>query len=222
MTKPRKTETGVVIPGVERQTIEIWLVGDSPLIVKAWDPISRASMLRKQMKMPSGPKAAKDPTAALNHCFYVHDGRYVFPATALKKAAVGAARFVEAKMTEARGMFFVLGTWVPIHGSDPVAREDMVRVQGTADIRYRPMFEEWAMPIQVEFNSAFVQPAQVLNMFETAGFGVGIGEWRPEKNGPYGRFHVAKGAEGERFASRIPPVKTLPVPVDVSAAEVAS
>ena len=37
--------------------------------------------------------------------------------------------------------------------------------------------------------------AQIVNLFNTAGFGVGIGEWRSEKDGQYGSFHVATEAE---------------------------
>ena len=36
---------------------------------------------------------------------------------------------------------------------------------------------------------------QILNLFNTAGFAVGVGEWRMEKDGQYGLFHVAKMKE---------------------------
>ena len=31
---------------------------------------------------------------------------------------------------------------------------------------------------------------QIINLFNVAGFGIGVGEWRPEKDGSYGLFHV--------------------------------
>jgi hypothetical protein len=34
-------------------------------------------------------------------------------------------------------------------------------------------------------------------MIERAGFGVGIGEWRPEKDGDYGRFRVDRDGVSE-------------------------
>jgi hypothetical protein len=67
--------------------------------------------------------------------------------------------------------------------------------EGTADIRYRPEFKQWKMPVTLKFNAAVISVEQIANLLNTAGFGVGIGEWRPEKNGSYGRFHV--GSEGE-------------------------
>lgn len=35
-----------------------------------------------------------------------------------------------------------------------------------------------------------------MNVFEIGGFAIGVGEWRPQKDGIYGRFHVAR--EGEQ------------------------
>jgi hypothetical protein len=32
-------------------------------------------------------------------------------------------------------------------------------------------------------------------LFEVAGFHYGVGDWRPQKGGEYGRFHVMRGQE---------------------------
>ena len=54
---------------------------------------------------------------------------------------------------------------------------------------------EWFTRVQVRFNRNVLSAAQIVNLFNTAGFGVGIGEWRSEKDGQYGSFHVATEAE---------------------------
>jgi len=43
----------------------------------------------------------------------------------------------------------------------------------------------------VQLNTSAVSIEQLANLFVIAGFAVGVGEWRPEKNGQYGRFEVA-------------------------------
>ena len=97
----------------------------------------------------------------------------------------------------ARGMFHVnLGQdLVKINGT-PEPREDMVRIQMTTDIRYRGEFREWSVDLDVQYNAAAVSPEQVVNLFNVAGFAVGVGEWRPEKNGSFGMFHVATTDDG--------------------------
>ena len=74
---------------------------------------------------------------------------------------------------------------------DPIMREDIVRVgAGSTDLRYRPEFAEWAMVLTLEYDSKALTQEAILNLIDRAGVGVGLGEWRPEKGGEYGRFEV--------------------------------
>jgi hypothetical protein len=71
-------------------------------------------------------------------------------------------------------------------------REDMVRVgMGSADLRYRGEFKEWKTTFSIRFNKNVLSIEQIVLLFNTAGFAIGVGEWRPEKNGSHGMFHVA-------------------------------
>lgn len=186
----------IELPALQIQTVQFLLVGDSPLIVHAWSEKAKRQMLDKQMKRPTAAKEAKDPEADYNACFYrTPGGGFGFPAIGVKAAMVSACRFVDAKMTVLRGAAHIDCEMLPVIGT-PRPREDMVRVgMGTADIRYRPEFPEWRMPVTIKFNSAVLSPEQLANLLNAAGFGVGIGEWRPEKNGSFGRFHVASSEE---------------------------
>lgn len=181
----------IELPKLNLQTMPVTLIGDSPLIVHAWSKKAKQAMLDKQMKRARGKKEPKDPEQDYEDCFYrLPDGRYGFPTVAFKSAMVGACRFADIKMTELRGALHVAGELVHIEG-EPSPREDMVRVgMGTADIRYRPEFRNWRCTLQIQFNANIISPEQILNLLTLAGFGVGVGEWRPERNGPFGRFSV--------------------------------
>lgn len=178
------------------ETVQFLLVGDSPLIVHAWSEKAKKMMLDKQMKKATKAKEAKDPEADYEACFYrTPTGAYGFPTIGLKAAMVGACRFVDMKMTEARGAFHIDGEMLTVEG-EPRPREDMVRVgMGTADIRYRPEFPEWKIIAPIKFNAAVISAEQIANLLNTAGFAIGIGEWRPERNGQFGRFHVGSNEE---------------------------
>lgn len=182
----------VAIPQIDLQTIQIRVVGDSPLVMHKWSEKAKQQMRDKQGKKARTAREAKDPAAdyeAATH--YTEDGKYGFPSVAFKAAAVSACRFVEGiKMTEARGAFHVLGEMVEIEGERRM-REDMVRVgMGTADLRYRPEFPKWSATLTIRYNARALSAEQIINLFNTAGFGVGVGEFRPERDGSWGMFHV--------------------------------
>lgn len=187
------TETQVVQAlEIEVQRIQLRLRGTSPLIVHRWSEKAKKEMLDKQMKRAGRGKEAKDPERDYREALYVReDGSYGFPAVAFKAAAVRAGTYCDMKMTFLRGAFHVEGELVQIEG-DPKMREDMVRVGvGTADIRYRPEFPTWTATLNVVYNARAITVEQIVNLFNIAGFAVGVGEWRPEKDGQYGRFEVA-------------------------------
>lgn len=183
----------VELKKINIQRVEISLVGDSPLIVHAWSEKAKREMLEKQMKKAKVAKEAKNPERDYEQAFYrLPSGKPGFPTIAFKSAAVSAGgRFADGlKMTELRGSFFIEGEMVEIHG-EPNMREDMVRVgMGTADIRYRPEFKAWKVRLPIRYNADAISLEQLVNIFNLAGFGVGVGEWRPEKDGQYGMFHV--------------------------------
>lgn len=187
----------IELPTFDRRVIQIVLSGDSPLICHKWSEKAKKQMLDKQMKRARGAKESKDPEQDYRDSLYVHpDGGYGFPAVAFKASAVGACSQVQwITKVLARSTFHVIGELLPIHG-EPSMREDMVRIaMGTSDIRYRGEFKSWWVEVDVEYNAAAISAEQIVHLFNIAGFGVGLGEWRPERDGQYGRFHVATEAE---------------------------
>lgn len=205
-----KKDVGIELPALDIGLMEVTLIGDSPLIVHAWSAKAKREMLDKQMKKAKSAKEAKDPVADFEASMYrLADGGYGFPSVAFKNAAVTAGTSV-AGLTkiQARQAFHILGedadiagafegsksrvNLVRIEGGSPAMREDMVRVgMGTADLRYRPEFADWWAKVLVRYNTNVLSESQILNLLNVAGFAVGIGEWRPEKDGQYGLFHVA-------------------------------
>jgi hypothetical protein len=197
----KQTEQLVELKKINIQTIVLELVGDSSLIVHAWSAKAKKEMLDKQMKKAKTAKVAKNPEQDYEDAFYrLEDGTPGFPAIGFKAAAVSAAgRFSDGlKMTEMRGAFHIEGELIPIIGK-PNMREDMVRIgKGVADIRYRPEFKNWRVELTIRYNADKISVDQIMNMFNLAGFGVGVGEWRPEKDGLHGMFHVATEADKKK------------------------
>jgi len=189
-----KKEAKVIeLHAMDIQIMSITLVGDSSLVCHKWADKAKKMMLDKQMgKAVKGKKEPKNPEQDYKDSLYQHpEGGYGFPAVAFKSAAVDACSQVDGlTKVQARGSFHVVGDLVKIVGK-PAMREDMVRVgMGTADIRYRGEFKTWKCTLTIRYNARSLSAERILNLFNIAGFAVGVGEHRPQKNGSWGMFHV--------------------------------
>lgn len=197
-------EQAITLPALNLQRVSLMLVGDSPLICHAWSAKAKRAMLDKQMKKAKTARAAKSPEDDFIEALYLlppgatwgEQTGYGFPAVAFKSAAVDACSHVSGvTKVLARGAFHLDGEWVEIQG-EPSPREDMVRIgMGVADIRYRGEFKQWKASLTIRFNANVLSAEQIVNLFNTAGFAIGVGEWRPQRDGSYGMFHVAGGRE---------------------------
>ncbi|MDQ0305341.1 hypothetical protein [Ancylobacter polymorphus] len=214
MAAAKKETTAIELPKLDIQMMEVTIIGDTPLITHAWSVKAKREMLQKQMKAAKGAKEAKDPKADFEQSMYrFEDGGYGFPSVAFKAAAVTAVTSVSGlTKVAARQAFHVVGDGVDvkgafdgtsarlnlvrIEGGTPRMREDMVKVgMGTADLRYRAEFWPWRADLLIRFNANVLSPAQILNIVNVAGFACGVGEWRPERDGESGMFHVATEAD---------------------------
>lgn len=209
---PRQTPSSHVlsIPSPNIQLLKVRITGTSPLMTHKWD-----EKAKKMMRDKHGGKAVKpgrairvpeDEFEAAKYKMPGKDGRCGFPATGIKAAMVrGADNIPDLPMTKVRGMFFVNGEivddipLVEIKGRcEPVMAEHLVRLNGkSADLRYRPVWNEWHMDLEIQYCAFIVTAEQIVNLLALAGFSVGIGEYRPEKSGTYGMFTPVGGKVGE-------------------------
>lgn len=237
-----KTEKIFEIKAPQFETIKVKIVGDTPLLVHAWDAKAKREILEKEVFGKSVKKReAKDPIRDFAASLYwltpmpdelnadsigkafEEGARFGFPATAIKQCAINAAfRLGWAKdKASLRPAFQIIADAHGYYGGDlvinhelgkidilpnafkaydmcevisdpPVMREDMVKVGlGSADIRYRGEFQNWSMNLTIVFNKNGQYSMQdILNIINAGGYACGIGEWRTERDGVNGAFHI--------------------------------
>lgn len=194
-SKPQGKESivTITIPSLNLQILKLRVIGDSSLIVNQWSEKAKQQIRKKQFKMPDQKRAAKSPADDYKASLYHLPGGkgYGFPTIGFKSAAVDACICIAGiKKTEARGAFHVLGELVQIHGT-PNMREDLPRnANGMPDLRYRGEFKKWEATLTIRYNANMLSPEQIANLFNHAGFSIGVGEWRTAKDGQHGMFHV--------------------------------
>jgi hypothetical protein len=191
MTAKQKDPALLAPERIDIRRMVVRIVGDSPLICHRWSDKARRSMLDKQMQRGTQPKGAKDPAQDYEESIYrLPDGSPGFPATGIKASAIRGAKALGMTMADMRAAWHIDGDILPIDG-DPQPREDMVRIgRGVADVRFRAEFPSWSVLLPISYNARMVSAEQVVAMLDAGGFGTGIGEWRPEKGGQFGRFHT--------------------------------
>lgn len=211
----KKTEVIEIRP-IEIKKVTVRVVGDTPLIMHAWSEKAKRMMLEAQMGIAKGKKKeVKNPADDFIRSMYwltpmpedgtmesfeeaiANGARFGFPVTAFKQAAISAAYrmgWAKDKMSM-RGAFYIDGDengMIEIHSDTPEMREDMVKVgMGTADIRYRGEFKNWYADLTISYNANGQYSLEnIVNIINAGGYVCGVGEWRPERDGQYGMFHV--------------------------------
>lgn len=211
-----KTELLEIKP-LEIKKVTLRIVGDTPLIMHAWSEKAKRMMLEAQMGVSKGKKKEyKNPIEDfINSMYWLSDkpeesteeafeaaiangARFGFPVTAFKQAAISAAyrmQWAKDKMS-LRGAFFIDADengMIEIFSDAPIMREDMVKVgMGTADIRYRGEFRNWSANLTISYNANGAYSLErIVNIINAGGYVCGVGEWRPERDGQNGMFHVA-------------------------------
>lgn len=195
-------EKQIKIPPIRKEVVRLTIVGDSPLLVNKFSEKAKTELDEKHQKKAKGARQARNPEAEFNAARYIFDKkRDGVPASGLKNAAVSACRFTEGvPMTRAKGSFFVLeevNGLVPIDcKSGAELDERIVRVGKFGNkqpmTRYRPVYHNWSITFKVVYNPDIISADQLANLFETAGFAIGLCEYRPEKSGNLGMFHVQR------------------------------
>ncbi len=155
--------------------IRLKIVGDTTLICHRWDGSLRSL-------------SVKDWRESL----YKHpDGGFGFPVAGFKKCVVQAAHDMNMKMTQVRKAFHILGDIAKIRGK-PQPNESSIRLPGCKpSLHYRGEFPKWTVDLLIQYNPYDISDYRIVDLFNIAGYGTGVGEWRPERNGQFGRFHVA-------------------------------
>lgn len=219
---------------VQFKRFTVWLVGDTPLITHAWSEKARREMLEKQVKATKGGRELRDPHADFVSSLYeIGDGAYGFPAMGIKncilssahkdkgiaRTAVMSALWIDADMVRARPALAGAICDMPlvrIYGTLPEMREDMVKVGSglnkTASLAYRGQFTIWAMKVTGRFNTTILTPDALAFLIQQSGMESGLGEWRNERKGLFGAFHLASAAEEEEWEAFANGKGTMPTP----------
>jgi hypothetical protein len=187
-----RAASAVYQPEIETFTV----IGTSPLLQN-----NPAAFIGKTEESTLGSKKVYvDEEEAKLRCYLDGEGHFCHPSQAYLKAmvkAVSGKKFGKVFATAAlKGSVFVVEDLCVIEDESgkPLTKYEISRmpcvVGKSRVLRCRPMWPAWRMRLALEINLVLVSRAAVKESLVLAGLTVGIGDYRPEKSGRFGRFRV--------------------------------
>ncbi len=204
---PSAATKRVEVTQIQRRAMQLEVEGLAPGLLTSHIPEDVLTGIGRPK--PKGGKLtqlpAEEATVRALYCLDpARDGaQFGFPAIAFERAMVNASfRFAGQKSTEVRGTFQVIpgpDGYLPIRDREWIMAKHAGRNKNARDALIqiaRPLFVTgWRMTLPIEFNPDLISDESLINLLNLAGFHIGIGAFRPEKGGPYGRFEVCGAAQ---------------------------
>lgn len=213
-TKKDDSGTAIVIKPVATKTIEVALIGLTPIILNRVSQKAKRALLLPSGRKTTAERAATnkhDPIAEFQGAPYCLEDEtaptlLAIPSTSVKGAMMTAALDLPGvQKTQIGRLAFVDGFYVPIYGVPKLfmAVTRSADIGRTPDIRTRAIIDKWACIVTITFVTPILTDTAIVNLLASGGFTCGIGDWRPEKGkGNFGQYRVAgvEDAEYRRIA----------------------
>lgn len=208
----KPAEQRVTIEPPKFETIEVSIKGVSPYVQHKFSKKAREQMMAKQRLGDKAKKSrareAKDFEQTYKDAMHIaREGWNGIPAPSFRNAMISACRIVGFKMTLAKLSVFIEADGFDGDGSPlvkiqgkPRVHESYVRNEtGVADVRWRPMWEQWGAKVRIRYDANQFSASDVVNLLHRAGMQVGIGEGRPDSRNSagmgWGMFTIEGGLQ---------------------------
>lgn len=191
------------------KTLKVRITGTSPLLMHSDRGANKLDpLVRAHKDLTSKKKKTEEDDAAIAKSEYTlglylgKDGGPVIPTQNIRAAIIEGAR-QNKRGKDVESGTLILDQNVPLEYKGPRDPEKLFKTPGFVDargvvvqrariMRYRPMFDGWSCAVEIHYDPAKIDEADLMLACENAGRYVGLGDFRPAKKGTFGRFEVSK------------------------------
>lgn len=190
------------------KTVTVEIRGTSSLLQHRFDEKAESQTKRSSRKILLKQEEPRD--AAKRVVYQSSDGTYFFPSTWITGTLSGAGSNYKQTGSRKSLRFLVPTAIVPVgdtvmilNGSGPAKDFEVdsrpVTIPATKGriMRHRPRFDQWGARFSLRINDDILPVETAHQLLTDAGVGVGIGDYRPAKGGPFGTFRVTHWEEQE-------------------------
>lgn len=166
--------------------IDVTIQGKSALLMHAFPMVEIKGLEKKSPKEQAEFSAYRDGK-----------GRLCFPAVNIGRSIVAGATYSKGKgkgslQKPVAACLLVTPEKLDLGTKDYQIDSRPVVIKATKGriVRHRPRLDEWRLTFEIEFDDDLLSENQMRQCVDDAGSRVGIGDFRPECKGPFGRFVV--------------------------------
>lgn len=186
------------------KTITVTIKGATPLLQHRFGEQAEIGVQKSTRRMTV--QTEETPReAATKVCYRLPNGRFYFPGAAISRLLRDAGSNHKLKNSRKSTRFLVpAAVIVPQEaititngdGETPVAdfevdsRPVVIPATKGRVMRHRPRFDCWSATFNLEIDEEILPVEFIHQLLTEGGSKQGIGDFRPEKGGPFGRFQI--------------------------------
>lgn len=178
-------------------TSKVTIKGVSPLLVNRFHEEAQqeaSSHIHSRREHPTPEEDARD------RLYYTEELGAYFPAENVRQSIItaGSRHKIGRKQAtmDLAAAIYITPYALPIKGKWAVdSRAVVIPSTRGRILRHRPIFETWEISFTLSIDQGLIDPQLVRRVLDDAGNYVGIGDFRPARKGPFGRFSVIQWEE---------------------------
>lgn len=168
------------------KTVHAKIKGLSPLLMNRF-PLEAVPGLQKMTAEEQAEVAA----------YRMENGELFIPGVNVQRALISGAKFSKGKGRASLATVAAACMLIPQEKLQLGCRKFSVDSRAVVVpatkgriVRHRPRLDEWALSFELEYDPELLSREQVETIVRDTGRRVGLGDFRPERKGPFGRFDV--------------------------------
>lgn len=186
--------------------VQISVQGHTPLILNRFNEDAEAAVAKGSTISYKGDKGT--PLEIATKKLYVgRDGALMIPNPNMLSCITQAGTFFKTgkrqittqKTSLVPACVSIEEIEIPLSHKEPWRVDTRpVRIPSTGGriLCHRPMFDDWALSFTLEVDTDLMPVKLMRELVDAAGKRVGLGDFRPQCKGPYGKFVVTEWKEG--------------------------
>jgi hypothetical protein len=187
------------------KTISITIEGTTPLLCNRFTDAAQMSATNGNRSSLVGDKGTPHEQAEAR-LYIGHDGRPMIPQPNLFRCLIDAGKFFKhgkSKITTQKTSLIpacveLQGLELPIVHKEPWAVDTRaVRIPSTGGriLCHRPCFQDWQLSFATLIDTDMLSVKLFREILDAAGKRIGLGDFRPDTKGPFGKFVVIRWNE---------------------------